>query len=82
MSSSDQVEWSYADIVSTLTLRDAHKIATRYNMEVAFLQEVGRVHRPQTGHVMVSEVFPKFGVWIPLHQGFRNILNYYNLTVF
>ena len=61
-SSSDQAEWSCADLVSTLTLHDAHRIATRYDMEVAFPQEVGRAYSPLIGHVMVSEVFLKFRV--------------------
>ena len=51
-------------------------------MEVAFLQERRRAHKPSTGHIMTSKVFLKFGVWFPLHPCFRNTLNYYNLIVF
>ena len=65
-----------------LTLCDAHRLATRYDMEVAFLQEVKRAYRPPTGHVTTSEVFLMFGVQFLLHPCFRNILNYYNLIVF
>ena len=81
-SSSDQVGWRCIALVSTLTLHDAHRIATQYDIEVAFPQEVGRVRRPLTGHVTASEVLLIFGVRFPLHPCFRNILNYCNLTMF
>ena len=54
MSSLDQMEWSCADNIFVFTLQDT--------LRVAIPQEVERVHRPMTGHVMASEVFLKFGV--------------------
>ena len=51
-------------------------------MMVAVSQEVQRAHRPPNGHVTASEVFLKFRVRFPLHQCFRIILNFYELTVF
>ena len=81
-SSLDQAEWSCADSASTFTLRDAHRIAAWYDMTMAIPQEMRRMHKPLTGHVMASEVFLMFGVRFPLHLCFRNILNFYNLTVF
>ena len=81
-SSSDQAEWSCADLVSTFTLRDAHRIATQHCIEVALPQEIMRAYRPPTRHITTSWVFLKFGVRFPIHTCFRNILNYYNLTVF
>ena len=81
-SSLDHGQWSYVDLVFTLTFCDACTIASRYDMEVALPQERGRAHRPPTGHVTTSEVFLKFGVRYPLHLYFRSILNYYNLTMF
>ena len=61
-SSSDQMEWSYTDSVFMFTLRDAHRIVAQYDMIMVVPQEVGRAHRPLTGHVIASEVFLKFGV--------------------
>ena len=37
---------------------------------------------PPTGHVTASKVFLKFGVRFPFHPCLRNILNFYNVTVF
>ena len=54
----------------------------KYGIEVAFPQQTRRVHNPLSGHVTVSEIFLKFGVWFPLHPCFVRILNHYNLTVF
>ena len=81
-SSLEHEQWSYADLISMISLRKANRIASKYGVEVAFLQQRGRVHKPLTGHVTISETFLKFGVWFPLHPYFRRILNHYNLTVF
>ena len=51
-------------------------------MTVAVPQEVGLAHRPSTRDVTTSEVFLKLRVWFPLHPCFKNILNFYGLTVF
>ena len=44
--------------------------------------EVERAHMPLKGHVTDSKIFLKFGVHFPLYQCFRNIINFYGLTVF
>ena len=81
-SSSGHEQWSCADLISTISLREATKIATKYGVEVTFPQQIGRAHKPLTGHVMVLETFLKFGVRFPLHSYFIRLLNHYNLTVF
>ena len=81
-SSSGRERWSCVDLVSTISLRQASKISTKYSVEVGFPQESGRPHNPPAGHVTVSETFLKFGVRFPLYPYFVRILNHYNLTVF
>ena len=51
-------------------------------MTVAIPQEERRAHRPPKGHVMASEVFLKFRVRFLLHQCFKDILNFFGLTIF
>ena len=81
-SSSDQIEWSCAYSISTFTLRDALRLLDQYGMQVSIPQVVEKAHRPPKGHVMASEIFLKFRVCFPLHQCFRDVLNFYELTVF
>ena len=40
------------------------------------------MHKPLKGHVTTSKIFLKFGVRLPLHQSFRDILHFYGLMVF
>ena len=63
-------------------MRDASRISKKYNVEVGFPEETGRLHNPPAGHVTVSEAFLKFGVRFPLHPYFVGILSHFNLTVF
>ena len=81
-SSSGRQPWSCVDLISTISLREANKIAPLYGVEVGFPQQTERAHNPPPGHVTVSETFLKFGVRFPLHPYFVKILNHYNLTVF
>ena len=37
-SSSSQGQWSYVDLVSTISLSEANRIASRYSVVIAFLQ--------------------------------------------
>ena len=81
-SSSGRERWSYVDLISTISLRQASKISTKYGIEVEFLQEIGRPLNPPASHVTVLETFLKFGVQFSLHPYFVRILNHDNLTVF
>ena len=80
--SSGRNQWSCVDLISTISLREAIRIAVKYDVEVAFPQQTRRRHNPPSGHVMVLETFLKFGVRFPLHPYFVRILNHYNLIVF
>ena len=51
-------------------------------MVITVPQEVDRAHKPLRGHVTASETFLKFGVRFPLHRFFRDILCFYELTMF
>ena len=82
VSSSGRERWSCVDLISTISLREADKISRKYDVEVAFSQETGKLYNPLAGHVTVSETFLKFGIRFPLHPYFIRILKYYNLTTF
>ena len=53
-------QWTCVDLISTISLREATRIAVKYDVEVAFPQQTGRSHNPSFGHVTVSETFLKF----------------------
>ena len=61
-SSSGRDQWSCVDLISTISLREATRIAAKYDVKVAFPQQTRRAHNPPSGHVTVSETFLKFGV--------------------
>ena len=65
-----------------ISMCEANKISKKYNVEVGFLEETGRLHNPSAGHMTVSEAFLKFGERFPLHPYFVGILSHFNLTVF
>ena len=45
-SSSENEQWSCADLISTISFREANRIVSKYDIEVAFLQQRGRAHKP------------------------------------
>ena len=60
VSSSGRDQWSYADLISTISLCEATKMAVKYGLEVAFPQQTGRVLNPHSNHVTFSKTFLKF----------------------
>ena len=77
-----EVEVSCTEDISTLTHAKTKRLADRYQLEVLIPNEFCRPHRPSPSYVTISEAYPKCGVRFLLNLFFREILNYYSLTVF
>ena len=60
--SSDRVEVSCVDDISSIILEDTNSLVARYRHEVLMPSEQCRAHLPLKGYVTVSESFLKFGV--------------------
>ena len=80
--SSGHIEWSCAQDILMITIRDAHRLVECYGLEVSVPSELCRVYKPPRGYVMVSGSFLKFEVQFSLNRFFRDVLRFYGLTVF
>ena len=65
-----------------IAVRDAIKLVECYGLEVSVPSELYRAHKPPRGYVTVSESFLKFRIRFSLNQFFKDVLQYYKITVF